>query len=108
MSRIAPVLKPINRHITIIPHTKKNETNSGVLLPEGFEPEEDRYITATVLDIAPDCGDAFRKLRVSSAGENSTIIVDRSMIEEITLNEKTYYTILENYVVGILRGINED
>ena len=61
MSSIAPVLKPINRHLSIVPHLKKNETNTGVLLPDGFEPEEDRYITATVLDIAPDCSQSFQK-----------------------------------------------
>jgi len=106
MSKIPPVLRPINRHLTIIPHVKKNETNTGVLLPDGFEPEEDRYITATVLDIAPDCGPSFQKIR-GDGSPDKTIVVDRSMIEEITIKNKTYYTILENYVVGILRGLNE-
>lgn len=107
MSSIAPVLKPINRHLSIIPHLKKNETSTGVLLPDGFEPEEDRYITATVLDIAPDCSQSFQKMRGHSSLDK-TIVIDRSMVEEISIRDKTYYTILENYVVGILRGINED
>ena len=103
---LSPVLKPVNRHLTIIPHRQKDETNSGVLLPEGFEPEEDRYITATVIDIASDCSPGVRELR-GSTSSNRVIVVDSSMIEEIVIKDKSYFTILENYVVGILRGLNE-
>lgn len=106
MSKIPPVLKPVNRHLTIVPHVKKNETNTGVLLPEGFELEEDRYITATVLEVAHDCAAAFQKMRAHST-DARTIVIDRSMVEEVSISDKTYYTILENYVVGILRGFNE-
>jgi hypothetical protein len=105
MSNLSPVLRPVNRHLTIIPHVKGNETPSGVILPEDFEPEEDRYITATVLDIAADCSAPIQKMRGHTAAK--TIIVDRSMIEEIVVKDKSYYTVLENYVVGILRGFNE-
>ena len=107
MSSIPPILKPINRHLTIVPHLRKAETSTGVLLPDGFEPEEDKYITATVLDIAPDCNQSFQKMRGHSSLDK-TIVVDRSMVEEISIKDKIYYTVLENYVVGILRGINED
>ena len=107
MSRhIAPVLKPVNRHLTIIPHPSRAEAESAVLVPEDYKPEEDRYITATVLDIAPDCSSSLRELR-GSGNKNRTIVVERAMVEEIVIKDKSYYTILENYVVGILRGINE-
>jgi co-chaperonin GroES (HSP10) len=106
MSRLPPVLKPVNRHLTITPHVKKNETNTGVLLPDGFEPEEDRYITATVLEVAPDCATPFQKMRGHTTNSR-TVVVDRSMIEEVKISDKTYYTILENYIVGILRGFDE-
>tara|TARA_R110000851_G_C12795406_1_gene536818 strand:- start:179 stop:499 length:321 start_codon:yes stop_codon:yes gene_type:complete len=106
MSSIPPVLKPVNRHLAIIPHVKKNETTSGVILPEGFEQEDDRYITATVLDISADCSSSIQTMRGHTA--TKTIVVDRSMIEEIVIGDKSYYTILENYVVGILRGFNEN
>jgi len=107
MSRIPPVLKPINRHITIIPHIKKNETSTGVLLPEDFEIEEDRFITATVMDVAADCCSPLQKLR-SRTIDDKLIVIERAMIEEIVVRNKSYFTILENYVVGILRGANED
>ncbi len=107
MSRIPPVLKPVNRHLTIVPHTKKNETQTGVLLPDDFKQEEDRYITATVLDVSTDCSAAFQKMRGHST-DSKVIVVERSMVEEITVADKSYFTVLENYVVGILRGANEN
>ena len=101
-------LKPVNRHIVVVPHTSQNETESGVLLPEDFvrDENEDRYITATVVSVARDCSQAFQKLN-SRVGEQKQIVVDRSMIEDVTLGDKTYHIILENYVIGILRGLNE-
>ena len=107
MSRIPPVLKPVNRHLTIIPHVKKSETKTGVLLPDDFEAEEDRFITATVLDVAPDCAPAFQKMRGHST-DSRVVVVERSMVEEIAVADKSYFTVLENYVVGILRGANEN
>ena len=101
-------LKPVNRHIVIVPHTKKSETESGVLLPEDFvrDENEDRYITATVVSVSRDCSQAFQRLN-SRVGEEKQIVVDRSMIEDIALGDKTYHIVLENYVIGILRGLNE-
>jgi len=106
MSSLPPVLKPVNRHLTIVPHVKKNETSSGVILPEDFEAEVDRYITATVLAIATDCSSPLQSMRGDS--HERTVVVDRAMIEEIVIKDKSYYTVLENYVVGILRGFSED
>jgi len=93
--------------LTIVPHFQKNETSTGVLLPDGFEPEEDKYITATVVDIASDCSPALRELRGSNS-RNKVIVIDRSMMEEIKIRDKSYFTILENYVIGMLRGLNEN
>jgi len=106
---ISPVLKPVNRHITIVPHPRASKQDSGstVLLPEDFAVEDERYITATVLDIAADCSSTLRELR-GSGNKNRTVVVERSMVEEIVVNNKSYFTVLENYVLGIMRGINED
>ena len=100
------MLKPANRHLLIVPHIKKNETNTGVILPEDYSPEEDAYITATVIDIAPDCDKQFRHLRYGNL-ETSKIIVDRSMIQEVALKDKTHYLVLENYVIGVFRRPDE-
>ena len=100
------MLKPVNRHLLIVPYVKKNETNTGVLLPEDYSPEENQYVEASVVDIAEDCNKQFRHLRYNNI-DNNRIVVDRSMIQEITLKEKTHYMILENYVVGVYRRPSE-
>ena len=101
------MLKPVNRHLLIVPHVKKNETNTGVLLPEDYNPEQDQYIEATVIDIAADCDKQFRHLRYGNV-DNNRIVVDRSMIQEVKLKEKTHFMILENYVVGVYRRPDEN
>ena len=103
----APVLKPVNRHLTIIPCPDDTAKETGVLLPEDYKQEESRYMTAVVLDIASDCSPALRELR-GSGNKNRTIVVERSMVDEIVVKDKSYYTVLENYVVGIMRGLNEN
>ena len=100
------MLKPVNRHLLIVPHVKKNETNTGVLLPEDYNPDQDQDIEATVIDIAQDCDKQFRHLRYGNIDSNK-IVVDRSMIQEVKLKDKTHYMILENYVVGVYRRPDE-
>ena len=105
VSRIE-ILKPVNRHLLIVPHVNKNETNTGVLLPEDYSPEENQYIEASVIDIAADCSKQFSHLKYEKI-DNNRVVVDRSMIQEITLKDKTHYMILENYVVGVYRRPSE-
>tara|TARA_B100000927_G_C16473644_1_gene472513 strand:+ start:71 stop:391 length:321 start_codon:yes stop_codon:yes gene_type:complete len=95
-------LKPVNRHLVIIPHTKKNETPSGVMLPEDYSPEEDLYVEATVLAMAEDCSRELDFLKSTSNTTDRRIIVDSSMIREISLKSETFHVVLENYVVGAL------
>ena len=97
----------MNRHLLVIPHVQKNETSSGVLLPEDFKPEENRYIEASVIDIADDCDKQFRHLRYTNI-DNNKIVIDRTMIEEVNIKDKTHFMILENYVVGVYRRPDEN
>ena len=98
--------RPVNRHISIVPHFKSSEAeSSGVLLPEDFKPQEDEFVVATVLAISQDCSSAFQKMR-AYPGEVHKIVVDSSMIKKIEVKEKSHYIILENYVLGILGRIN--
>lgn len=100
-------LKPVNRHISIVPHFKDEKTDSGVILPEDFKQEEARFIKATVIDIASDCKRDFHDLRYGTVGPKE-VVVDKSMIEEVEINGKIHYMVLENYVVGIYRRPNEN
>ena len=106
MSGVPFRFKPVNRHLLVVPHTQKNETTTGVLLPDDFQPDEDRYIEATVIDIASDCSAQFKHLRYNHL-DNNRVVLDRTMIEEVRLKEKTHYMILENYVVGVYRRPDE-
>jgi co-chaperonin GroES (HSP10) len=102
MKSLIKRLKPINRHLLIIPHKKKKTQNkSTVLLPDDYSAKEERYILATVVDIASDCNTKFRQLHLD-ASKDCNVIVEKSMIQEIETRDKTYYLILENYVMGIL------
>lgn len=101
-------LKPVNRHLLVIPHVKKNETSSGVVLPDDYKPEQDTYVEVTVIDVADDCSKLFNSLRYGTIGEEKKIVVDRSMIQEVNVKDKTHYLVLENYVVGVYRRANEN
>ena len=101
------MLKPVNRHIAIVPHFKEEKTDSGVILPDDFKQEESRFIKATVIDVASDCKQDFHHLRYGRVGKKE-IVVDKSMIEKIDVGDKIHYMILENYVVGIYRRPNEN
>ena len=102
MPKSWPRLIPVNRHLRIVPHFKKEEDNpAGILLPEECVMPQDRHIVATVMSTAPDCGDSFRNL--GARADNKEVIVDSSMIEEIVIRGKSYFMILENYVVAIVK-----
>ena len=99
-------IKPVNRHLSVIPHFPEESDASGVLLPEDYERPMEKYITATVLDYAKDCNPAIRAISLRQSPPQE-IVVDRAMIEEITICGKSYYVILENYVVGVLKSFSE-
>ncbi len=90
------MFKPVNRHVLIKNRTPKNESETpmGILLPDDFKPTEERYICSDVIDWAED-------VRFNLV-EGSKVVVDSSMIEEITVNNSTYSIIQDNYIVGII------
>ncbi|MBT5638151.1 MAG: hypothetical protein HOJ16_06275 [Candidatus Peribacter sp.] len=107
MSSLPPRLKPTNRHLTIVPHFTERETESGVLLPDDYRPEEGRYIEATVIDVSEDCSKQFEGLRHGTVRQKK-IVVDGSMVQEIKIGDRRTYIVLENHVVGIYRGLDEN
>jgi len=107
MSRILERMRPVNRHLLIIPHTKKKEqTRGGVLLPDGFDDTPGRYSVVTVVDAASDCSKDFKRFSLERYTEtiDRKAVVETSMIEEIEVNDKKHHLILENYVVGIIES----
>jgi len=91
-------LRPVNRHLLIEPikaEVKEKEQVS-VLLPEGYKmAATEPYVAVKIIKVAQDCKTEFRSLNGMS------VMVDSSMIQEVVLNESTFYLILENYIVGV-------
>ena len=94
------ILKPRNRHMTVVPHFTEAKTDGGVLLPDDYNPEQSRFIEATVVNIAPDCSEHFKKLKYGTVS-SSKILIDSSMLQEVNIRGKRTYLILENYVLGV-------
>ena len=88
------MFKPVNRHILIEVPSTDQEQESLIVLPEDYKPEEEKFIEAVAMSSAEDVRFMVKK--------GSKLIVDRSMIEEISVGGTIYNVILENYVVGMI------
>jgi len=88
------MFKPVNRHILVDLDQRNDEQKSLIVLPEDYQPEQQKHSVVRVLEKSDDV--KFDLL------VGSKIVVDSSMIEEIVINNTTYNIILENYVVGVL------
>lgn len=88
------MFKPVNRHILIDLDQRTDEQKSLIVLPEDYQPEQQKHSVVRVLEKSDDV-----KFNITVG---SKIVVDSSMIEEIVINNTTYNIILENYVVGVM------
>ena len=89
--------KPVNRYVEIqLSEQEPNETQSGILLPDDFKPTEERYAVANVISAADDV--KFLK----SLEEGCSIILDKTMVENINFGGESINVVLENYIVGII------
>jgi len=88
------VLQPVNRYILIeIPQPEESE-ESLIVLPEDYKPIDKKFIEVCFVKAAEDVRFTIK--------HPASMIVDRSMIEEISLGGTIYNVILDNYVVGII------
>jgi len=89
------MLNPVNRYIWIdIPPTNTTGPESLVMLPDDYKAPEERFIRVSAVKAAADVR--------FDVGSDDKMVVDRSMIEEITIGATIYNVILDNYVVGII------
>ena len=90
------MFKPVNRYVLVKNRTPKNESETpmGILLPDDFKPTEERYSSIEVIDWAEDVR--------FDLSQGSSIVIDNSMIEEITVDNLTYSIVQDNYIVGIV------
>ena len=89
-------MKPVNRYIQIDLIEEKNETLSGLHLPDDYQADKSRYVAATVIASASDV--RFKEL----LKRGDVVIVDRGMIEEIVINKAKFSVVQDNYVIGIV------
>ena len=88
------MFKPVNRYILIDMPTKKEQVDSLVILPDDYRPPESKFAEVVAEAAADDVRFNLKK--------SDRILVDRSMIEEISIGGTIYNVILDNYVVGIV------
>jgi len=89
------MFKPVNRHILIeVESPPTADQESLIVLPDDYKAPEEVHTTVVALRCAPDV-----RFEVP---EGTHMVVDRTMIEEITVGGTSYNVILDNYVVGLL------
>ena len=88
------MLRPVNRHILVSYSPPQEKTDSGILLPDDYKAPEQNHIIVEVLGVAEDV--SFR------CEKGDKIVIDKKMLDELSIEHSTYYTILENYVIGVI------
>ena len=87
------MFKPVNRYI-LVEQEEEVIPASLIVLPDDYRPPEERYVTVEVKGVADDVRFVLPL--------TTKIIIDKSMLEEITVGATNYSVILDNYVVGII------
>ena len=88
------MLKPVNRYIVIEKAAPSLESESLIVLPADYKPAEEKFIEVNSVSSAEDVR--------FSLNHPSKLVIDASMMEEISIGTTIYSVILDNYVVGIL------
>ena len=88
------MFKPVNRHILVDYSPPEAKPESGILLPDDYVAPTEDYVTVDVLGWADDV--------VIPVHEEAQVIIDKKMLEKITIDRSNYYLILENYVIGVI------
>jgi len=92
------LFKPVNRYVAIkLADQKENMTESGIMLPADFKPQEERYVAAQVINWSPEV--RFEE----DLAVGTIVVVDKSMVEEINIKNETINIVLDNYIVGIIQ-----
>lgn len=87
-----------NRHVWLeVLEEEEKKEDKGFLLPEGYQKPKSDYVLGRVLGFAEDCKQYFLK--------DDLVIFQRSMLQEIEINNQKIYLILENYIFG---SINDE
>ena len=89
------MLAPVNRYIVVEIPSQVEEEESLIVLPDDYRPTEEKFVEVIALSAALDV-----RFHVEP---QFRLVVDRSMIEEISVGGTIYNVILDNYVVGMIK-----
>ena len=82
---------PTNRNLLLELKTSEQEEQTGVLLPEGFQPKAE-FEVAKVVAVASDCNNKWR--------QGSYIVFPSNMLQQFEVNGRKVSLVSENYVLG--------
>ncbi len=89
------MFEPVNRYILIdIPKPVEESASLAIILPDDYKTPEQSHLLVSALKSASDVR--------FDLSEGTKVVVDRSMIEEISIGGTIYNVILDNYVIGIV------
>ena len=97
------IFTPLNKHLLIEEFSVSEQEDSLIALPEDYVKKSGRYCTVRFICHAPDCWSLYDDLFDSD--KEVVLVVDRSMIEEVFINDHKYAIIHQNYVVGVMEEI---
>jgi co-chaperonin GroES (HSP10) len=90
---------PLNRHILVKREENEEPVNDrSFVLPDDYAKPKETYEVVEVRAVATDCK------MIVNVGDH--IVVERSMVNTVTVGGSEYYLVLENYVYGAMT--NED
>ena len=90
---------PLNRHILVKREENEEPVNDrSFVLPDDYAKPKEPYEVVEVLAAASDCK------MIVNVGDR--LVVERSMVNTVTVGGSEYYLVLENYVYGAMT--NED
>ena len=91
------MFNPLNRHLLVEPAEEEpiEKEESLVLVPDDYSIKKSPHGIYKVLKSAPDC----EKINESYTGRQ--VVVEESMVQGITIRNRQYYLVLENYIYGV-------
>jgi|15BtaG_2_1085339.scaffolds.fasta_scaffold42774_2 co-chaperonin GroES (HSP10) len=88
---------PVHRYILVAGTDPQEEKKDFmVLVPEDHKPRSDNFTRVKVLKIPETC--------TIPASVGDDLVLREAMIEELTLGDNTFYLVLENHVMGVIKN----
>ena len=81
------MIKPVNRHILVDYSPPQEKSETGILLPDDYKAPEEKHIVVGVLSVSKDVSFHCKK--------GDKIVIDKKMLEELSIDHSIYYTILQ-------------